>query len=153
MKKLTGKLVPIFIAYMLMGCSNPSSGPESVTETSISHAHLADRIQFIENYVTFRRTYIRLDYDVNYHNNSGGFVPGPSDWDIQLLAVVPSKEVDQWIPGKAIKNEVSSSQWLQTLPGSIDKTGITEWYQQSGIEVGIDREQSIVAYRNTSMLN
>ncbi|MCY2992852.1 MAG: hypothetical protein NTY19_33970 [Planctomycetota bacterium] len=149
MNNSVGKLlVPLLIAFALAGCS--PSGPTSVAETSAAHAVLADRVRFIEHYVTFRRKYEKLDYDVTYQNNDGGMVPGPSDWDIRLIAAVPPTDVDGWIPTDAEKKDGSPPQWLRDLPDSIEREGLTEWYRKSGAELGIDRARSIVAYRSTS---
>lgn len=37
--------VPLLAASVLLGCSGPTSGPASVTETSVARVELADRIQ------------------------------------------------------------------------------------------------------------
>jgi len=154
MNNSVGKvLVLLLIAFALAGCSKTPSGPASVAETSAACADLADRVRFIEHYVTFRRKYEQLDYDVTYQNNGGGIVPGSSDWDIRLIAAVPPTDVDGWIPTGAEKKDGSPPQWLRDLPGSIEREGITEWYRKSGAELGIDRARSIVAYRNTSTPN
>ncbi len=142
---------PLLVGLTLFGCANNLSGPASVIETSAARAALADRVRFIENYVTFRRKYEKLDYDVMYQNNGGGMVPAPSDWDIRLIAAVPPTDVDSWIPTHAEKDDGPPPQWLQDLPGSIERYGIKEWYRKLGTQVGIDRARSIVAYRNTSM--
>jgi len=145
------RLAPILLLFVMTGCSKSPSGPASVAETSVTRAKLEDRVRFVENYVTFRREYEELDYDVTYHNNSGGMVPGPSDWDIRLIAAVPATDLDAWVPNDVEKNEGPPPKWLLDLPGSIERDKITEWYRNSGIEVGVDRTRSLVAYRNTSM--
>jgi hypothetical protein len=33
---------------------------------------------------------------VVYHDNSGGMVPGPSDWDIQAVLKVASQDLSAW---------------------------------------------------------
>ncbi|NJM99799.1 MAG: hypothetical protein HC800_24075 [Phormidesmis sp. RL_2_1] len=144
-------LLPLLIAITVAGCSGRPPRPPSVTETSAARAELADRVRFIENYVTFRRKYVKLDYDVMYQNNGGGMIPGPSDWDIRLIAEVPPAEIDDWVPAGAEKIAVSEPEWLRELPGSIKRDGITEWYRKSGTIVAIDRTRSIVAYWNTTM--
>ncbi|HEY9827223.1 MAG TPA: hypothetical protein V6D19_17435 [Stenomitos sp.] len=155
LKSVVRMFFALSTVMVLASCSEmpsgtASSGPASVTETSAVRANLADRVQFIEKYVTFRRKYKKLDYDVMYQNNGGGIVPGPSDWDIRLIAVVPSAEVKDWIPAGAKKIDASSPEWLKDLPGSIERDGIREWYRKSGTIVGIDRARSIIAYRNAS---
>ncbi|MGB6013734.1 MAG: hypothetical protein WBG32_03310, partial [Nodosilinea sp.] len=60
----------------LIGCSpNGSSGPPSANETSASRPQIKERVKFIEQYVTFRRAYDELEYDMFYQNNGGGMVP------------------------------------------------------------------------------
>ena len=132
----------------VVGCTPPPSGPPTATENSTARAGLAERIQFVENYVAFRRTYQALDYDVAYHNNDNGRVPGPSDWDIRLVAQVPAAELNEWIPSDVEPVEQTPPDWLSTVPGPLGREGIDEWYFDQGREIGIDRENSIVAYRN-----
>ena len=140
----------LLMTFAMAGCSSSPSGPASVEETSAARADLRDRIQFIERYVAFRRDYKNLEYEVSYQNNEDGMVPGPSDWDIRLIAAVPPGAVDLWISANLQRIDGSQPQWLGDLPGSIEKNGITEWYKNGGTEIGIDRERSIVAYRNSS---
>ena len=134
----TIKIALPLAAVLCAGCSNTESGPASVKETSAARAELADRIQFLENYVTFRRQYEQLDYDIMYQNNGGGMLPGPSDWDIRLIAVVPESEIEAWVPKDAEKKINVSPTWLQDLPGTIERDGIAEWYRSSGRVIGID---------------
>jgi hypothetical protein len=142
----------LLTAIALFGCSmSPLSGPKSVKETSAVRALLSDRIEFIENYVNFRRSYNKLEYVVLYQNNGSGMVPGPSDWDIKILAVVPANEVAEWIPAKATRSQIQPPPWLNTMPGNIPVTNITEWYQTGRSVIGVDRATSTIAYRNTTM--
>ncbi|MBX3418859.1 MAG: hypothetical protein KF851_14735 [Pirellulaceae bacterium] len=140
----------LLVAVTLSGCSNRATGPASVVATSATQNRLADKIQFLENYVTFRRQYEELDYDIMYQNNGGGMVPGPSDWDIRLIAVVPIAEIEESVLDGVKKLEGSPPDWVKNLPGSIDRTGLTEWYNKGGTTIGVDRERSIVVYRYTS---
>ena len=146
MKGAAGTSVPLALALALAGCQ---SGPASVAETSSARASVEERVRFIENYVAFRRTYKKVDYDITYWNNSG-WLPAPSDWDIRLIASVPRTEINDWVPSGVGKANGSLPEWLKGMPGSIERDGITEWYRTPGTVVGIDRERSIVAYRATS---
>lgn len=88
-----------------------------------------------------------------YQNHGGGMVPGPSDWDIRLIALVPESEIEFWIPPGAEIEDNPMPRWLKDLPGTMERDGISEWYRNSGTVIGVDRELSIVAYRNTSTPN
>lgn len=140
----------LLIALMILGgCT--SSGPPSGSETSAERPELSDRIDFIEQYVTFDRSYERLEYDVTFHNNGGRSLPGPSDWNIKLLAIVPNNEVADWIPENATRSEEEPPEWVSAMANDISVVGITEWHRVWGVEVGIDRATSTIAYRNTTM--
>lgn len=144
------KLLVALAAITLSSCSSAPSGPASIQETSEARSELKDRVAVLEKYVTFRRTYETLDYDIMYQNNSSGMVPGPSDWDVRLVAQVPRSELEQWVPEGATKFDGSAQDWVTQVPGSIRRDGITEWHRSGGTIVGIDRDGSIVAYRNSS---
>jgi len=136
----------LHLVAVLTGCA-VATGPASTDTSSDSLPSLEERIEFLQRYVTFRRTYTDLGFHVAYHNNSGGRVPGPSEWDIRLVAVVPSAELTEWVPvGAAVKDSVDTG-WLNGVPGAERAAGISEWYDGPGIQVGIDRERSVVAYR------
>lgn len=102
-----------------MGCSD--NGPP-FTETSIDDPkfiQLSDKIEFLEKYVTFRLTYKDLDFEIFFQNNSGGLVPGPSDWDIIIIAQIPKSEIELWTKGLLSMHQPKID-WMNNLPGSID---------------------------------
>ena len=105
---------------------------------------------FLEQYVKFRRTYEDLDFVISFKNNSGGLVPGPSDWDIRIVAHVPSADLAQWTKG--LQPTASPDiDWLKVLPGRIDYSGVSAWFQSGSRLVGMDERNAIVVYRNRSM--
>lgn len=142
------KIALILLLSMCMVSCGGQSGPPSTSQTSVALPQIRDRIEFIEEYVTFRRSYSQLEYDIVYHNNSGGMVPGPSEWDIKIRAIVPTEQITDWIPTDVLSSDEQSPQWLRQIPGTIPVDGVTEWYREGRIEVGVDRTKSIVAYRN-----
>lgn len=144
-------IAKLLILMLLTGCVPTSSVPSSVAEISSSRTLLADRVQFIERYVTFQRQYDALEYDVTYINNSHGMVPGPSDWDIRIVAQVPKGDLPLWIPADIERHDDPPPSWVMGLPGALPTNGVTEWYRRSGLEIGVDRHSSIIAYRSTSM--
>lgn len=132
----------------LGGCGQ--SGPDSVKINSSAISSMSERITILERYVNFRRSYESLDFDLIYHNNSGGLVPGPSDWDIRLVTRVPRSELPTWvISGSTVTTP--DRDWLKSVPTRSDLSGLNEWYQEGGCIVGLDRAQHIVAYRSRSL--
>ena len=140
------RLVILFFASALIGCTG-NSGPPSVAETSANKELLGDRIEFVETYVKFRRQYNRLEYDIFFQNN-GGIPPGPSDWDIRLVADVPPGDLTDWISQGMTPGISPVDSWHQKIANEIDISNVTEWYIDGGRSVGIDRDNSIVVYRN-----
>jgi hypothetical protein len=74
--------------------------------------------------VNFRRTYEELEFAISFNDGGSGRVPGPTEWDIRLLAKVPK------------------------APPKLEGFG---WATAGDRIVGIDRKQRVVAYRNISL--
>ena len=136
----------LLLTAALVGCGRPT-GPASTDTSSDALPSLEQRVEFLQRYVTFRRGYRDLDFHVRYHNNSGGRVPGPSEWDIRLVATVPPAEIAEWVPTGVTPTPSADTQWLVGVPGAERAAGIREWYTGPGLVVGVDRDHSVVAYR------
>lgn len=134
---------------LFAGCA--PSGPKSANEKSTARPQLSERVAFIEQYVKFRRSYKSLEYDVEYHNNGGVVLSGPSEWDIKILAAIPPKEIYDWLPAAITPVQKPVPKWVTALPGNIATSGITEWYIDGKRLIGVDRENAIIVYRNDSM--
>ena len=138
----------VALTVLLVGCK--PSGPASTKTTSAAYATVAERTKFLKEYVTFRRTYETLDFDVMYQNNGGGMVPAPSDWDVRLVATVPASELQTWVPTGVNASSAPDVAWLKSVPTTLDLSGVSEWYIDGSRVVGIDRAQRIVVYRLSS---
>jgi hypothetical protein len=137
----------LLLTAALGGCSGPT-GPISTDTSSDSLSSLDQRVEFLQRYVTFRRGYNDLGFHIVYHNNGGGTVSGPSDWDIRLVADVPPAELAQWVPAGVSATSFADMKWLANVPGAERAHGVREWYSDQGLLVGIDRERSVVAYHS-----
>ena len=135
----------MLLTALLAGCSG-STGPATTETASDKLPSLEKRVEFLERYVKFRRHYTDLGFHIKFQNNGGGLVPGPSDWDIRLVAVVPAAELAEWIPPGVTAKSSADVGWLNRVPGAERATGVQEWYEEGGKLVGIDREHSVVAY-------
>ena len=145
---LTVRLCILALAFSLTGCE--PSGPPTTSTSSSEFGTIEERIGFLNRYVTFQRTYESLDFDIMYQNNAGGLVPGPSDWDIRLVAKVPAAELQAWVPAGVHPSIASDATWLGTVPTPLDLSGINEWYVDNGRTIGIDPDKRIVVYRHSS---
>ena len=136
--------------FFVAGCSE--NGPPS-TKTYSDDAkfiQLSKKIEFLEQYVNFRRTYKDLDFIISFHNNSGGLVPGPSDWDIRIVAQIPKAEIELWTNGLH-SISLPNIDWMKNLPGSIDYSGISTWFKSDNRLVGVDEGNAVIVYVNASM--
>jgi hypothetical protein len=140
------QMLVLLTVVALAGCSAPS-GPSSTNTSSDTLPSLQQRVEFLERYVTFHRDYSDLGFHIVYYNNGGGMVPGPSEWDIRLVAKVPSAELAAWVPSGLAATPSADTQWLAVVPGAGQANRIREWYASPGLIVGIDRQHSVVAYR------
>ena len=79
--------------------------------------------------------------------DGGSFPPAPSEYDVRLVARVPTAELNDWVPPGVKPVETGDTVWLDAVPGSEKAADITEWYAEPRRIVGIDRLRGIVAYR------
>lgn len=135
-------------AFALACCSRQPDGPPSTNTSSSAFATLGEKVSFLERYVSFRRRYLDLEYGVFYQNNAQGLVPGPSDWDVSIIARVPANELDVWT--RDMKRVDSQPPELIGLTSQLDTSGIGEWYEATGRVLGVDRAAGVVIYRASS---
>jgi len=97
------------------------SGPPT-TKINSSHFKVKqEKIEFLKKYVTCFSEVIDTEYNIEFYNNSGGFVPGPSDWNITVALKVPLEKVNNWIKGfEEIEKKEMDLFWWDGL--ELDKT-------------------------------
>ncbi|WP_437722426.1 hypothetical protein [Sorangium sp. So ce861] len=97
-------------AAMLLACCACSPGGSSGTAsrgsltTDTDSQSLPDRQQrlaFLERYLRLKSPIADTEFIIRYQDNSGGGIPGPSDWDIRAVLQVESQTSpwhDGWVP-------------------------------------------------------
>ena len=92
----------ILLSLLLTACSLFSTAPAQADRTTNTQssdlATEAERLDFLAQYVVLKSPVDAAEFHIVYHDNSGGFVPGPSDWDIR--AVMHVTDVVAWTEGK-----------------------------------------------------
>lgn len=138
-------------SFSLMGCDSSIEQSKTTNTLSSEFSTLEAKVEFLQRYFTPERNYQKLDFAINYRDNSTGMIPGPSDWDIALVAVVPPVELNTWISGLKKSLQTPNTKWLARIPTAIDYSQISEWYD-SGFSsvVGINRDSGVVVYRNVT---
>ena len=130
-----------------------SCGTDELATTRTSSGNfktLSEKKKFLEKYVTFTRTYKKLEFNIIYQNNSSGLVPGPSDFNISIYANVPKNEINFWINGLTISSTPKELSWVNSIPNSnkID-LGSLKWYTKGAKFVAISNNQDVL-YKNSS---
>ncbi len=69
-KSMNLLLLLLIVSLVIMGCEE--AVPITTDTLSSEFSSLAGKVSFLEEYVTFRRTYNSLDYSVTYYNGGSG---------------------------------------------------------------------------------
>jgi len=135
----------IVVSGIVAGCSGKKS--KTTHTDSAGFSTLGEKQNFLEQYVTFRRNYEDLQFDVSYIDGGDGRVPGPTEWDIRVSAKVPADAISQWISGMT-KTESADTSWVSSIPRAPINLDAFQWYEDGRKLVGINSEERIVLYRH-----
>jgi hypothetical protein len=123
-------------------------GKGKTTDTvSSKFTTLAEKQEFLERYMKFRRSYDDLHFHLSYIDGGSGMVPGPTEWNVRIFAVVPAGEIDQWIAGLSAASDPELD-WISDIPKAPTDLSRYKWYEGDCVIVGIDRESRFVLYWN-----
>ncbi len=93
------------------GPSEANRSPNRSTDTRSSQlATDADKIRFLNRYLTLPSAVEAAEFHVVYHDNSSG-IPGPSDWDIQAVLKVAPQHLSAWIQDAKITSKKQDLGW------------------------------------------
>ena len=143
------KLNIILLSLLILTCGCSKSGPPTTNTSSSNFSSLAEKVAFLEKYVTFKRSYTKLDFIVHYLNG-GGWVPGPSEWTVCIIAQVPSDQLELWTSNHTAIEKPDDLTWLNEVTTSIDYSSLSKWYRTGRITVATDPNNSIIVYRNVT---
>jgi hypothetical protein len=94
----------ILLLVALAACGAPGARSEMsaslTTDTrSAQFATDAEKIAFLRRYVTLYSEVEATEFHIVYHDNSGGRVPGPSDWDMRVALKIAPTDTPAWTSG------------------------------------------------------
>jgi len=89
----------VLVALATPGCRRSASLTTDTRSSQI--ASQEDKQAFLARYLRFASPVEAAEFHVTYHDNSGGLVPGPSDWDIRAVLRVRSGDTARWTEGLA----------------------------------------------------
>jgi hypothetical protein len=91
----------VLLLTALAACGAPGGASTSLTTDtrSAQFATEAEKIAFLRRYVRLYSPVEATEFHIVYHDNSGGRVPGPSDWDMRVALKVAPADVPAWTGG------------------------------------------------------
>ena len=109
----------------LVACGIPRAGGKTsaslTTDTrSAQFATDAEKIAFLQRYLTLYSAVEATEFHIVYHDNAGGAVPGPSDWDMRVALKVAPADIPAWTNGlQEIEGAAADLSWgTDLLPGT-----------------------------------
>lgn len=140
------RTIIFFIVLPFLG-SCGGFGSKTTESDSTHFSTLAEKQAFLERYVTFRRHYDALNFAISYLEGGDGLIPGPTEWDVRLFALVPKESLDDWTSG-LVSTQDSDLSWVSSIPNAPPKLNSFQWFSDGSRVVGINHEDRLVLYRN-----
>ena len=146
-------MLVLLLALALAACGGAGRGAASKTTDTHSAAFATDaeKIAFLEQYLTLASPIAATEFHVVYHDNATGLVPGPSDWDIQTVMLVAPEDVSRWTDGmQPVAAQGIDLAWGHALLPPDPRWTITTppvVYQRSGAIVAVFEREGIVFKR------
>ncbi|MBL8001821.1 MAG: hypothetical protein JNL05_07665 [Flavobacteriales bacterium] len=138
-------LVAVWYFSVLYGCS---SGDDLTTRTESSQfTDPQEKLAFLMQYVRRTPGLLDAEYAIWYQDNGKGAVPGPSDYDIRLVAKVKSDSLGAWSEGMTeIVHDGHLSGWNDLMPDSV------EWPHGSHAKVFRGQGKVIVSFPDQGLV-
>jgi len=150
MDKLTTLLYSkCYLLILLVGYSCLSDD-RSINIYSYEIESQKEKLQQLKTYLTKDSGLLDAEYHIVFHDNSTGFVPGPSDHHITLALKIESDSLDAWI-----NNNLDSTSQSISLEFWTDlNLEPNKWELNSKPEVFISKNKKLLkmVYRNEAII-
>ena len=148
LKQRIGLSAVIGLAILVLAaCSGPTSDRSTDTR-SVDLSTEAEQIEFLGRYVNLKSAVSETEFHIVYHDNSGGLVPGPSDWDIRAVMVVD--DVAPWIDGKTAV-ETADFSWADSIvTEGLRPSSQPRYYTNSTTAIAVYEPESIIFFRSST---
>lgn len=142
--------VVLLALILLISSCNSVASPSLSTDTRSSELGTeGEQIAFLGRYVVLKSAVSETAFHIVYHDNSGGLVGGPSDWDIR--AVMRVEDVGAWVDGKT-RVETADFSWVEgVVTERLRPSGEAVYYSNGTTVIAVFEEERIVFFRSTTM--
>ena len=151
-------LILVLWMPILVACGPVGQRPVNKTTDTRSSmfATDAEKIAFLQQYLTLASPIQAAEFHIVYHDNSAGGVPGPSDWDMQVVLVVAPADLPRWTQGmQPVVSQHVDLTWADPLLPPEQHWRITSAptvYQRAGTLVAVFAPEGIVFKRVSTMM-
>jgi hypothetical protein len=93
---------------------------ESLTTSTRSEtiATAEQRVAFLGKYLRLHSAVRDAAFAIDYHDNSGGMVPGPSDWTVWAGMMLPRGAMAEWLGGTHPCDQAPKFEMDKILPAA-----------------------------------
>jgi hypothetical protein len=130
------------------GARGETSASLTTDTRSAQFATDAEKIAFLGRYITLYSAIEATEFHIVYHDNSGGAVPGPSDWDVRVALKVAPADASAWTSGLQEINDtdVDLSWGTDLLPDASRwaRTSQPRIFQREGVIVAAFASEGII---------
>jgi hypothetical protein len=142
--------VGVAVGLTLLNAFRPGSASMTTNTRSASLPTDQAKIAFLKRYLVLPSEVEATEFHIVFHDNRKGLVPGPSDFDIQVVVKVHPDKVPAWtaeLPKAAAPFDIS---WAQDVVPSADRwatRSAPNFYEREGVQVVTYGPEGIVLKR------
>ena len=145
-------LAALLVIFLAAGCLGEAARPNLTTDTQSSQFTTETaKLAFLQRYLKLATPVQAAEFHIIYHDNSGGFVPGPSDWNIRVLLKVAPADIDRWTTGmQPAPSDQFDLTWAKAFAAQHPAWTMTsepEIYQKPGMVLALFRPEKIIFVR------
>ena len=108
-------IIPLLILACVIYAQRSQEADLSTSTQSTSFATAAERVRFLDRYLTFPSQPNDAHYQLFYQDNSVGFPPGPSDWDMRIVVYIKPADSDLWLKDMKQVYKLENFDWFLEL--------------------------------------
>jgi hypothetical protein len=138
----------LFLVFLAAACSGSPTADLTTDTKSTALVTEAEQIQFLSQYVTLKSAVTATEFHIIYHDNSGGLLPGPSDWNIQ--AVMQVEDVAPWIEGKTQLDSADFTWADSFLTDELRPTSQSTYYTSQTTTIAVFAPELIIYLHSTT---